>query len=587
MTPRLLSRRSVLLFLFGWGLFFTLLWARLFWVDELGNVVTRHSYAWADWAAHFTMGSSFGYRSLWLTESPLIIGQKFSYPFLVNFISGVLIRAHVPFLWAFIIPSWFGSLAAVGLLYWWFAQWLPSRMQATLAGTVFLLNGGLGWWIWWQRIQTAPQPWQMVIAPSFDLTNIQSEGIRWISVINSMIVPQRAFTLGLPLGLGVLIGFYWLLETFIRSDYRLPFKRVTTWHLVAGCGVILGLMPIIHTHTFLALVLILTTWGLTALALTPATHRRRLCIYLTSTAALAVIVAAPTLTTIFAGHVSQQFLKWYPGWLATEFHMNWLWFWVKNWGLTPLLALMGILISLRDPRFSSFQRWIWVPFVLIFALSNMVLVQPWSWDNTKLLTWSSLVFSGYAVYALGWLWHELKGRTVPQIIVKSGVVVVFVSLMLSGGVDALNAINPARHSFVMYTATELELAEWVKANTPINSVWLTTNQHNHWLFNLTGRQAVMTYPGWLWSQGYDYVPVEKDIKTMWQNPDLVALYDQYRIQYVVIDLQNPEQMNAAGFTGHPNFILRRSTPEYLIYERKLRSTATSNRLNESREIGGL
>lgn len=567
MNARLWTRRSLVIFLLGWAVFFTILWAQLFFQDTAGNVVTRHSYAWADWAAHFTMGSSFGYRSLWLAESPLIIGQKFSYPFLVNYISGLLIRAQVPFLWAFVIPSWLCSLAAIGLLYGWFAQWLKSRTQAALAGTVFLLNGGLGWWIWFQRMRTAIDPVQTLIAPSFDLTNLESEGIRWISVINSMIVPQRAFTLGLPLGLVILILFYQLLSRLL-SPPKHPAK-LTNWQLAGGVGILLGLLPLIHTHTFLALVIILSSWGLTALCLSTPKNRGRLWLYLIGAATLSIIVATPTLMTVFAGHVSESFVKWYPGWLAKEFEMNWMWFWIKNWGLTPILALVGILLAFKDRRFTSLQRWLWLPFVIIFVMSNLVLVQPWSWDNTKLLTWSSVGMSGYAVYTLAWLWHELKTKSWSHAVAKVGIGVVFGSLIVSGGVDALNAINPARDTYVMYTAEELELAKWVKTETPVTAVWLTTQRHNHWLFNLTGRQAVMTYPGWLWSQGYDFSPVERDVKNMWADPSRTLLYDQYRVQYVVIDLNNPAQFNAAGFTGHPDFILRRATPNYLIYERKI------------------
>jgi uncharacterized membrane protein len=87
----------------------------------------------------------------------------------------------------------------------------------------------------------------------------------------------------------------------------------------------------------------------------------------------------------------------------------------------------------------------------------------------------------------------------------------------------------------MYTATEVELAEWVKANTDPGSIWLTGNNHNHWVFNLTGRQAMMAYPGWLWTQGYDWRPVESDVRKMYAGGEIaLSLIKKYGIDYVVI-----------------------------------------------------
>jgi hypothetical protein len=65
---------------------------------------------------------------------------------------------------------------------------------------------------------------------------------------------------------------------------------------------------------------------------------------------------------------------------------------------------------------------------------------------------------------------------------------------------------------MLYTATEMQLVEWVKSNTPVDSVWLTDTRHNHWLYNLTGRQVLLAYPGWLWSYGYPYQELESAVR---------------------------------------------------------------------------
>src|SRR5688572_12576012 len=189
MTSQFLKQRwPALLFVIGWTLFFSILWSRLFYIDASQNLVTRHTYVWADWAAHFTMGSSFAYRAWPLETSPFLSTQKLSYPFLVNFISALLIKLNFPLVWSFIVPSWLCSLFAVGLLYAWYARWLKSRAQAALAGCIFLLNGGVGFITFAQKIWTAGDRWQAFINASYDVTNLEPQGIRWISIINSMLL---------------------------------------------------------------------------------------------------------------------------------------------------------------------------------------------------------------------------------------------------------------------------------------------------------------------------------------------------------------------------------------------------------------
>lgn len=559
-----------ILFFAVWTVFFTVLFWGLVRVDAFDNLELRHSYAWADWAAHFTMGSSFGYRAWWLDTSPLVIDQKLSYPFAINFISGLLIRWQVPFFWAFVIPSWVGAVLGVVLLYRWYFTWLKSRTQAALASTLFLLNGGLGFVIFTQRVRTAVDPWHTFLNPGFDLTNLESEGIRWISVINSMIVPQRAFVLGLPVGLLLLWCFYQLVSSLLRKSAAFSLNlHSTPLRLAFVCGSILGLLPLIHTHTFLAMVIILSCWSLGGLWAATALQRKTLFLHLVLTAVMSITIATPILLTIYAGHVSSTFLKWYPGWLATEFSMNWFWFWLKNWGLTPLLGVGGMILFARAQKVNRFQKTLAVPFLLLFILSNLFLFQPWSWDNTKLLIWSSVGFSGYAVYCLARLW-QLRLSHQPhwhQVFKRSLVVLTFITLIASGGIDAWQSVRPGRSGYVMYTTEELALAEWVKQNTDPNSVWLTSNRHNHWLFNLTGRQAVMTYPGWLWSQGYDYSQVERDSRSMWQQPDQLALYDKYRVQYVVVETSQSVPYNVASFASSPAFRVVHTTNQYTIYQR--------------------
>ncbi|MDP3724755.1 MAG: hypothetical protein Q8R11_03960, partial [bacterium] len=81
--------------LFGtWGIYFALLWPKmLFWNKE--EIWAGWIGVWADWSVHFTYASVFAYRPIgeWFIGHPLFVGrQQFSYPFVADAISGLLIR---------------------------------------------------------------------------------------------------------------------------------------------------------------------------------------------------------------------------------------------------------------------------------------------------------------------------------------------------------------------------------------------------------------------------------------------------------------------------------------------------------------
>jgi len=280
------------------------------------------------------------------------------------------------------------------------------------------------------------------------------------------------------------------------------------------------------------------------------------------------VVALPLLIYLFYGQISNHFFKWYPGWLANEYNVDWLTFWWRNWGITPVTTLVGWVWLIREKVFNqrtttkrtleqksgAFLAWSILPFIFLFILLNLFLFQPFSWDNTKLLAWASAGSSGLVAYLIVQIWsvkigfmHKLDPRLrgddnrnsnfviLFRSICLAGGTLVFMAITLSGAIDAYRCLLFPLHSYVMYSTDDLSLARWVEQNTSVNSIWLTSNQHNHWLYDLTGRQSIMTYPGWLWTYGYSYLPVQDDVETMYRNPSLSKqLLAKYKVDYVVI-----------------------------------------------------
>ncbi len=557
----------------GFGfLYFSLFWSRAIWFDVAGNVVAGHVNILGDWAAHFTMGSKFAYTSLTDMASPFIINARLSYPFVVNWITAVLIKLGIPFLSAYVFLSWLGSLAIVVAVGSFYRQWFKSTGLAVLASLIFFCNGGLGFMWFLTDVASAPNPLSTFLNPPHEYTRLDAENIKWISVIDSMIIPQRAFTLGFPFALLILVGI-WKLENAIHlKTSGLNSWRSQKFHRL-GLGIGLGLLPIIHMHSFLALVIILSCWGLATIPATWAARKTWLWRWL-MIAVPALLLAIPLYIWFFASHTSNNFISWYPGWLATQFKENWGWWWLKNWGLTPMLAVIGSGYWIFRRQTGRRSRAVWIaPFWILFLALNLILFQPFSWDNTKLLVWTSLGFSGLAAYGLNHWWLRWKKPTVGflSLIFKqlklASISLIFLVVIASGAIDAYWDLRVDLHNYIMYSEEEWELASWVRDNTQADSIWLTGDQHNHWLFNLTGRQTILAYRGWVWTHGYDYHRVENDVAEMLSQPTSnLELIKQYQISYIVL---GPNELhdwhaNKLGWTQIANPI--KKTEHYTVYQ---------------------
>ena len=535
---------SILFYFFFWFGYFSWFWFNLFQFNEQGDLTVGQANIWADWALHFTLGNTMAIRELIPTASTLLLDATFSYPLGIDLISALLMKSGMNMLPAFILPSYLFSLLLVFSLYLFFYRLFHQPVIAVIASFIFFFNGGVGFYYFFQEGLSSSDFINTLINPVSEVTNIKREQIYWMSVLNSMFLPQRSLTMGFPLtllALSQIIG---------RFNLTADSGKSICFYPILPAVIILGLMPVIHTHSFLSAAIILSCWMLADLIKVDSAERFvRLKIWL-ELAAVVSLIALPLLAIFFSSQISSNHFSWNPGWMAGDASINWLLFWFKNWTVVPLLAVSGwLLIIVKQPttkRVSFFL--LYLPFFLLFALANLFQLHPWIWDNTKLLVWASAGFSGLTAYAIHYFIKIRSGRVITLAkTVVAGLLVL--AIILSGVIDSYRNIRMDLHRFTLYTQAELNLAQWAKENTASDSIWLVSPRHNHWLFNLTGRQAVITYGGWLWSHGIDYQTTEQDIKLIFKtaNNDLLK---KHRIDYVVIDQHSIQQLkaNTALFT---------------------------------------
>lgn len=531
-----------LMVLGGWTIYFALFWVRAIRQDLDGNIWAGLVNIWGDWAVHFTMGSRMAYGpSLWPHSSPLLLGAPLLYPFLPNMFSAILIRLGVPFWTAFTFPSFLFCVTAVAALLGFYWMLFRSRRVAIIGSFLFLLNGGLGWVYWLQELWTSDSPLMTALNPAHEFTRMDEQGIRWISVIDSMFIPQRALTVGLTSALTLLAYTVWVVRR----------KQPLAWWLQLLMGLWLGILPLLHTHSyiitslFFGWIVVYEFFFEVAYKRTPLLSViRNLLLKWTVTGAIGLTLSVGLISFTHLTESTATVVKLQPGWLAGEFQMSPLWFWLKNWGVIPLLALIGTVFIALNKKHRHALPWL-LPSFALFVVANIWILQPWAWDNTKYFVWSSVGFSG----AVGWLlvawWDRIKQvryrwlRPFPRLLIAT----LFWLCIWSGALDAYRILRVELHQYQMYSNEDLLLAEWVKLNTPQDSLWLNANNHNHWLFNLTGRQTLMAYPGWLWTHGYTYKNIEKDVGDAFRNgnksPEILQKYD---IDYVVVGPNERHEM---------------------------------------------
>jgi hypothetical protein len=120
----------------------------------------------------------------------------------VDGFSGILMRAGMDRVLAFVLPSLIASLFFVAILYLFYMRVLRSWPLALLACTLFFTNGGAGF---------MDLVWDLVEAPSLDLllyppreyTYFPKRHIVWINIISSEMLPQRSLLFGMPLALAI------------------------------------------------------------------------------------------------------------------------------------------------------------------------------------------------------------------------------------------------------------------------------------------------------------------------------------------------------------------------------------------------
>ena len=360
---------TVPLFLLGAYLFSTHILKPL---DSGAVAVGQVTYG--DLAMHLGFISSIASQGTFPPEYSIFPGHVVNYPFLCETSASSLLLFGANLRQAYLITALYAYLLVLMGVWFFFRSWLRKNGRSTVATLLFFLGSGFGFAYFFDLAKQSASlntlldgyyfsNFSWLLDGFYDTpTNLPTLGLRWVNPIIDMLIPQRATLFGWAF----LFPCLYLLIGFVLQNKK---------ENILPLGLIAGLLPLIHTHSFLALGILSAVFCLTDLI----THFnvRRLLSWVTY-AALACLLGMPQLFGFAFRQASESGM--------VQLHWNWaneadsyLWFYVKNMGWIFLLMPVSFFaLGKRD-------RKIYLSAIVLWLIAEIVVFQPNNYDNNKLL----------------------------------------------------------------------------------------------------------------------------------------------------------------------------------------------------------
>lgn len=523
---------------------------------------------YGDMAMHLGFITSIAEQQTFPPEYSILPGTRLSYPFLSDSISSSLYVWGCDIRLAYMLPMLFAGAQVMLGAWMLFETWLNSKGKALLAWVLFFLNGGFGF-VYFLKGDFSEQMNRLFTGFYQTPTNLTEENIRWVNMIVDMLLPQRATLFG-----------YAVLFTALTLLYRAVWQNEKK--LFPLVGVLAGALPMIHTHSFLALVLVSGCWllmwfmreckihsmkvikllpiavilvmqvlqiaidfsgqrqtdillllllvfaGVFCAALLVCGYRYvtelGIKVPLTTWGVYLVIagcLAVPQLVIwTFGQATGDGFLRGYFNWANID--DNYIWFYIKNIGIVWLLFVPAYLMAGKKTVAVAF------PVTVIFLIAELAVFQPNVYDNNKLLYVAYLLMCGVTADFMAELYRRMKNSFGKHLLAAAVLFLCTISGVLTIGRECVA-------EYQLIGPDQYKLGEYVMEHTEPHDKFLTDTRHNNVIAALTGRNIQCGSGSYVYYHGLDYYEQEQAIRTMYEEPAMYPdIFDVYGIDYIVI-----------------------------------------------------
>lgn len=531
---------------------------------------------YSDMNMHIGFITSIAKQHTFPPEYSIYPGVKLAYPFLSDSISSSLYMLGASLRVAYIIPMLVAVMQVFGGFYCFIKFWFKKGSVAFVAFILFFYDGGFGFIHFLNKVNFSKNFTEFYFTP----TSIGDYNYRWAQIIANMLIPQRATLFGWAVLFPLLAFLYYAKE-----------NRSIKSFLIAG--IMAAGLPMIHTHSFLALGIICVVWlfwdmykekesylllklaGIIWVVFffllriyndkTGLIEKNGFIIMIAGLGIIAVLFVKEIVLCFKNSTIKSYIQTWgvflipvilfaLPQLLFWTFgqasgdgflrsHFNWsnandnyFIFYLKNIGIT-FLIFFPAWVSAKKKELQTAS-----PMLLIFFIAELVVFQPNEYDNNKLL-FVAFVFmcgivSDFVIKLFEKNWN---------IILKCALAVslLFVGVFSSGMTIARECVS----DYELYSKAQVDATEYIEKNTDERAVFLTGDNHNNAVAALTGRSIVCGADTFLCYHGINTVERKSEVANMYADPvGNKELYKKYNVSYIFVsDVETDEfQINFEG-----------------------------------------
>ncbi|MBP3656043.1 MAG: hypothetical protein J6K32_05020 [Clostridia bacterium] len=447
----------------------------------------------------------------------LLANTPLSYPYMADSLSTTFLLFGMELNWAVVVPgTMLMALTYTGYMIL-AHQTLGDRKKAVAAAALlFFLNGGLGFLYDFdlagrdnfQKIREIFTGYYKTPANQPDVN------LRWSNVIADLMVPQRAL-LG---GWAMVIPALYLLISSARSRSMRQTVLLALWA---------SALPLVHTHSFLALALFSGGYLLGRMIMKPEEVRGILCragVYL----GIVLVLALPQLLgnairqTVEGGSLRLQF-NWVNNSGGRGMIDGYFFFWVKNVGL-PFILIVCACLHARRRGYAD----IMLGMTAIFVIAETILFQPNEYDNNKLF---------YIWYMFGAILAADYGSIIMQRLDGLGgrrlLCALFIAVSTLSG--ALSIAREVVSGYQLFGSNAVEAGKWIETNTEKDDIFLTGQQHINPVASLAGRQIICGSDLYVFFHGLDYGAQARACRSFYESPEEnQQLLVDYNVDYIYV-----------------------------------------------------
>src|SRR5215475_4483939 len=156
---------------------------------------------YGDLPFHFSAITSFAYGENLPPQTPIFAGMKFTYPFLIDFLTAFFIRCGADWRPAFFVENIALALALVRLIETLTLKIFNNTLAARLAPVIFLFNGGFGFIDFFREFGEQPNSlfnflWRLPKTYTISDAGLALASgavpVRWGNVFTTLLIPQRS-----------------------------------------------------------------------------------------------------------------------------------------------------------------------------------------------------------------------------------------------------------------------------------------------------------------------------------------------------------------------------------------------------------